>query len=79
MSKTRSQPRRRRTNFVQKPNGTLSARVQAVGPEHFGIVMVDVAKADRDGVFFEAIPFHETAYRARTPLMHEIRRDGVTL
>jgi transposase len=45
MSKSRSQARRRRTNFVQKPNGTLSARVQAVGPEHFGIVMVDVAKA----------------------------------
>jgi transposase len=45
MSKTRSQPRRRRrTNFVQKPNGSLSARVQAVGPERFGIVMVDVAK-----------------------------------
>jgi len=44
MSKTRSQPRRRKTNFVQKPSGLLSARVQAVGPERFGIVMVDVSK-----------------------------------
>jgi transposase len=45
MSKTRSQPRRRRrTNFVQKPNGSLAPRVQAVGPERFGIVMVDVSK-----------------------------------
>ena len=45
MSKSRSQPRRRRrTNFVQKPNGSLAPRVQAVGPERFGIVMVDVSK-----------------------------------
>ena len=45
MSKTHSQPRRRRkTNFVQKPSGSLGPRVQAVGPEHFGIVMVDVSK-----------------------------------
>jgi transposase len=44
MSKSRSQPRRRKTNFVQKPNGALGPRVQAVGPERFGIVMVDVSK-----------------------------------
>jgi transposase len=45
MSKSRCQPRRRRrTNFVQKPNGSLAPRVQAVGPERFGITMVDVSK-----------------------------------
>jgi transposase len=44
MSKSRPRPRRRRTNFVQKPSGSLAPRVQAVGPERFGIVMVDVSK-----------------------------------
>jgi len=35
-----------RKGFVlQKPNGQLVPRVQAVGPEHFGIVAIDVAKA----------------------------------
>ena len=31
------------------------------------------------GVFIDAQPFPAAAYRERTPLMHEIRRDGVTL
>ncbi len=30
---------------LQKPSGQLTPRVQAVGPEHFGIVAVDCAKA----------------------------------
>src|SRR5882724_13139867 len=30
---------------LQKPNGLLTPRVQAVGPEHFGILAVDCAKA----------------------------------
>jgi transposase len=30
---------------LQKPNGVLTPRVQAVGPEHFGIVAIDCAKA----------------------------------
>lgn len=29
--------------------------------------------------FFEAIPFPATAYADRTPIMHEIRKDGITL
>jgi transposase len=45
----RSQAARRRQaskGFVlQKPNGLITARVQAVGAEHFGIVAVDCAKA----------------------------------
>src|SRR5580692_12864362 len=44
-----SQTARRRKapkGFVlQKPNGQLVSRVQQVGPEHFGIVAVDCAKA----------------------------------
>src|SRR5712691_2453868 len=43
---TRSQPRRsRRSVLVQKPHGQVTARVQAVGPEHFGILSIDCAKA----------------------------------
>jgi transposase len=46
---SRSKTARRRTapkGFVlQKPNGQLVARVQLVGPEHFGIVAIDCAKA----------------------------------
>jgi len=30
--------------FIGKPNGQIQQRVQAVGPEHFGIVAVDCAK-----------------------------------
>jgi transposase len=31
--------------FLQKPSGVIHPRVQKVGPEHFGIVAVDCAKA----------------------------------
>jgi predicted nucleotidyltransferase len=34
---------------------------------------------DAGGPFFEAIPFRASDYNAHTPLMHEIRRDGLTL
>ena len=34
-----------RKYLIQKPNGQVTQRVQAVGPEHFGIVCVDGAKA----------------------------------
>lgn len=34
---------------------------------------------DDSGVFFDARPYPLTAYRDRTPLMHEIRREGLDL
>lgn len=34
-----------KTFVLQKPNGQITSRVQAVGPEHFGIVAIDCAKA----------------------------------
>jgi transposase len=41
-----SRPAKATRAFVlQKPNGQFTPRVQAVGPEHFGIVAVDCAKA----------------------------------
>jgi transposase len=44
-SRTRQRPRSRRPEVLQKPRGTFHPRVQKVGPEHFGIVAVDCAKA----------------------------------
>ena len=34
---------------------------------------------DDTGVFFDTKPYPATAYRDRTPLMYEIRRDGLDL
>src|SRR6266849_407635 len=47
MSSTRSRKRSRppRPQVLQKPRGVIHPRVQQVGPEHFGIVSVDGAKA----------------------------------
>jgi hypothetical protein len=36
---------RRRPDVLQKPRGVIHPRVQRVGPEHFGVVAVDCAKA----------------------------------
>jgi hypothetical protein len=36
---------KRRPAVLGKPNGVIQPRVQAVGPEHFGIVAIDCAKA----------------------------------
>jgi transposase len=47
MSATRFRKRRqpRSPVFVQKPRGVVHPRVQRVGPEHFGVVCIDCAKA----------------------------------
>lgn len=42
---TRKRGRSRRPDVLQKPRGVIHPRVQKVGPEHFGIVAVDPAKA----------------------------------
>lgn len=42
---TRKRRRNRVPEFLQKPRGVIHPRVQRVGPEHFGIVAVDPAKA----------------------------------
>src|SRR2546426_11080862 len=47
MSTTRTRKRSRSTprQVLHKPAGVIHPRVQKVGPEHFGIVSVDCAKA----------------------------------
>jgi transposase len=44
-SRSHKRPRRRPPDIVHKPGGTFHPRVQVVGPEHFGLVLVDPAKA----------------------------------
>jgi predicted nucleotidyltransferase len=34
---------------------------------------------DETGAFFDARPYSAMAYRERSPLMHEIRREGIDL
>ena len=41
----RRRPHRGPSGSVGKPRGVLHPRVQQVGPEHFGIVCFDCAKA----------------------------------
>jgi len=47
MTRTRTarSTRAKKAFVLQKPNGQLVPRVQKVGPEHFGIVAIDCAKA----------------------------------
>lgn len=40
-----------RQAFLGKPNGTIQPRVERVGPQHFGIVAVDCAKARAKWMF----------------------------
>src|SRR5260370_11595877 len=44
-TRRRKQSRSRPRQVLQKPRGVIHPRVQQVGPEHFGIVSVDGAKA----------------------------------
>jgi uncharacterized protein len=48
-------------------------------PEWVRLADLRVRFLDAGGPFFEAIPFHVSDYDKRTPLMHEIRKDGLTL
>jgi transposase len=45
VNRTRKRVRSRAPHFLQKPHGVIHPRVQQVGPEHFGIVTFDCAKA----------------------------------
>jgi transposase len=44
-ARTRRRSRSRRPDVLQQPAGIIHPRVQKVGPEHFGIVSIDCAKA----------------------------------
>src|SRR5262249_11574588 len=61
---SRPAPRRhRRPASVAKPSGSIHPRVQQAGPEHFGIVAVDGAKARSKWMLtysYGTIPLHPT-------------------
>jgi len=43
------------------------------------LAVLRVSMIDATGAFFDAKPYAASAYTERTPLMHEIRHDGITL
>lgn len=43
------------------------------------LAQLRVSFLDREGVFFDALPYLASTYAERTPLMYEIRREGVDL
>ena len=47
--------------------------------EWFRLADLRLRILDAGGPFLEAIPFEASDYDKRTPLMHEIRKDGLTL
>jgi uncharacterized protein len=47
--------------------------------ERFRLADLRVEFLDSTGAFFDAKPYPSAAYHDRTPLMHEIRRDGLDL
>jgi transposase len=68
MSHSTTRKRRRRLpDVVQKPRGTFHPRVQKVGPEHFGIVSVDCAKARSKWMLAD---FYGNVLIPPTPLEH---------
>jgi predicted nucleotidyltransferase len=50
-----------------------------VWKERYRLADLRVDFIDDTGAFFDAKPYPIAAYRDRTPLMHEIRRDGLDL
>ena len=49
--RSRKRQRSRRGDQLHKPHGVIHPRVQKVGPDHFGIVAVDCAKARSKWMF----------------------------
>ncbi|QWR77139.1 nucleotidyltransferase family protein [Candidatus Magnetomonas plexicatena] len=43
------------------------------------LALLRVAFIDDTGAFFDVLPYSDTAYQERSPLMHEIRGEGVEL
>ena len=69
MSRRRTR-RHRRPISVAKPSGSIHPRVQKVGPEHFGIVAVDCAKARSKWMLTN---FYGTILIPPTPVEHTRR------
>ena len=66
-AKSRSKRRRSSPGSVQKANGILHPRVQQVGPQHFGIVCVDVGKAKSEWMLCD---FYGKVFIEPTEVVH---------
>ena len=47
--------------------------------EHFRLADIGLDFLDETGTIFEALPLAAESLNLRTPLMHEIRKDGIAL
>ena len=56
-----------------------SNRCQTDWVELDRLARLRVGMMNETGAFLDAMPYPDTALQERTPLMHEIRRDGVDL
>ena len=68
-----------RRNSLGLPNATAYPGLTDRWREFHGLADLRSAILAETGAFREARPFRAGSYRERTPLMHEIRRDGVDL
>jgi transposase len=71
-TRRRAAPHSTNSDHLGKPSGILGPRVRAVGPEHFGIVAVDCAKASSKWMLTD---FYGKVLIAPTALDH--RRDAL--
>lgn len=91
-SRSRRSAKGRKPFVLQKPSGHITDRVKAVGPEHFGIVAVDCAKARSRFLFADffgnllieptTLPHDRNSFRAaieriRQTMAERGIRDGV--
>ena len=71
---SRKRGRNRRLQMIQKPRGVIHPRVQQVGPEHFGVLSVDCAKARSKGMLAD---FYGNVLVEPSPVEHN--RPGLEL
>src|SRR2546423_5889235 len=73
-ARTRKRSRSGPRQVLQKPAGSFHPRVQRVGPEHFGIVSVDCAKARSKWMlcdFFGAVVIAPTVVEHQQAALNE--------
>jgi hypothetical protein len=81
-SRSSKRSRAARREVLQKPRGVIHPRVQKVGPEHFGIVSVDCAKARSKWMLTDfygnvliapvEVEHNRTAFAAAIAQLHEV-------
>jgi len=65
-TRVRQRSRSRRPGVLQKPVASFIQGFRKVGPEHFGVVSVDCAKARSNGCCATSLARLDFAHRRRT-------------